>query len=236
MSVAALLFDLQILDLELDALQARQAALEAAMGEPAELQAKRAATAEAERLALQARATLADSELDLGRMEERIAAEEKKLYSGTIRGTKELMGLQKEVESLKRQKAKQEDRILALMEQVEEKQAVVTSRQEEQARTEAAWQAEQARLAAELSTLKGHVAIVSQRRNALAAQVNVSILTTYEELRRAKAGRAVARLEGASCMGCGVILASGEAQHARMRAGVGLAFCTNCGRILYAGR
>ena len=83
--------------------------------------------------------------------------------------------------------------------------------------------------------LEGQLGGIAERRAAMAAQVGGSVLGTYEELRREKAGRAVARLDRASCMCCGFILASGEAQHAKARAAVGLAFCMNCGRILYAG-
>jgi len=235
MSVAALLFELQDIDLELDGLRARQRAIQETMGETAELQARCAATAEAEKLHHQARATLADRESELRRIEEHIAAEEKKLYGGTVHGTKELMGLQQEVESLKRRKSKLEDAVLELMEQVEQRQAALRTRQQEQAQADTAWQAEQAHLTEELAALEARLAAASQRRATMTAQVSASILATYEELRREKGGRAIARLERASCMGCGFILASGEAQHARMRAAVGLAFCANCGRILYAG-
>ena len=49
MSVAALLFDLQAVDLELDGLKVHLAALQAAMGETEAILAKRAETADAER-------------------------------------------------------------------------------------------------------------------------------------------------------------------------------------------
>jgi predicted nucleic acid-binding Zn-ribbon protein len=107
---------------------------------------------------------------------------------------------------------------------------------DELAHAEAEWLAGQARLRAELATATERIATTAVRRTARAAQIDANTQAIYDRLRLEKAGRAVAKLENASCMACGVILSSGEAQHARAQAMFGLAYCANCGRILFAGR
>ena len=235
MSVAAQLFDLQAVDLELDGLAARLAAIQASLGDTEAVLAKRAAAAEAEKKLGAVRAALVDAELALGQHEEHVAAIQRKLYGGSIRNPKELLALQRDAESLARQKDHLESATLELMEQADAAQAAAKAAHEEQAQVEAECAAGQARLHAEAATISGRVELLTSRRSTLAAQVPGSIRGTYDTLRSAKSGRAVARLEHASCMGCGVIMSSGEAQHARATAAYGLAYCTNCGRILFAG-
>jgi predicted nucleic acid-binding Zn-ribbon protein len=236
MSVAAQLFDLQVVDLELDGLKAHLAATEAAIGETEAIVAKRAATAEAERKLAAAQAALLDKELELKLHEEHLAATQGKLYGGSVHNPKELVGLQQESASLARQKDHLESAALELMEQADAARAAMRSAQDEQAHAQAQWAADQVKLRAEIASLTERSAAVSAQRNALAAQLGPKTLATYDRLRLEKAGRAVVKLEHASCMGCGVTMSSGEAQHARSLAMYGLAYCSNCGRILFAGR
>jgi len=56
-------------------------------------------------------------------------------------------------------------------------------------------------------------------------------LSLYETLRREKRGRAVSRIERATCLGCRIALPMGVVQH--VRAGRELVFCPSCGRVLY---
>ena len=235
MSVAAQLFDLQAVDLELDGLAARLAAIQASLGDTEAVLAKRAAAAEAEKKLGAVRAALVDAELALGQHEEHLAAIQRKLYGGSIRNPKELLALQRDAESLARRKDHLESATLELMEQADAAKAAAKAAHEEQAQVEAECAAGQARLHAEAATISGRVEVLTSQRSTLAAQVPGSIRGIYETLRSAKGGRAVARLEHASCMGCGVIMSSGEAQHARATAAYGLAYCTNCGRVLFAG-
>jgi uncharacterized protein len=100
MSVAARLFDLQVIDLELDGLKARVAAIETAMAENEAILAKRAATADIERKLASARAAQLDKELELKQHEEHLAATQTKLYGGSIRNPKELLDLQHDAERL----------------------------------------------------------------------------------------------------------------------------------------
>jgi uncharacterized protein len=235
MSVAAQLFDLQAVDLDIDGLARRQAAIEASLGDTEAVLATRAATAEAEKKLAAARAALLDAELALGEQEEHLAAIQRKLDGGSVHAPKELMNLQQNAESLARQKDHLESAALELMEQADEAQAAVKAAHEQQARAEAECAANQAHLRAEAATIPGRVAALTAQRNALAMQLPGETLANYDALRRAKAGHAVARLEHAACMGCGITLSSGEAQHLRSAAAAGLAYCPTCGRILFAG-
>ncbi len=235
MSLAAQLFDLQAVDLELDGLTVRLAVIQTSLGDTEAVLAKRAAAAEAERKLEAVRAALIDAELALGQQEEHLASIQRKLEDGSIRNPKELLNVQHNAESLERQKDNLESATLELMEQADAAQAAVKAAHEEQAHVEAECTANQARLRAEAATITGRVAALTTQRNTLAVQLSGKTLEIYDALRSAKGGHAVARLEHASCMGCGVTMSSGEAQHARSAAAYGLAYCANCGRLLFAG-
>ena len=235
MSVAAQLFDLQAMDLELDGLAARLAAIQTSLDDTQAVLAKRAAAAEAERKRGVVRAALIDAELALGQHEEHLAAIQRKLYGGSIRNPKELLALQQDAESLARQKDHLESATLELMEQADAARAAAKAAHDEKAQVESECAAGQAGLHAEAAMISGRVAVLTSQRSTLAAQLPGDMRGIYDTLRSAKGGRAVARLEHALCMGCGVAMSSGEAQHARSAAAYGLAYCANCGRILFAG-
>lgn len=235
MSLASLLFDLQVIDLEIDGLRARLDAIGAALGETDALRAAREAAAGAGLALAGRRAALADQEQDLAKLEKRIGDGNKKLYGGTIHSSRELTDLQLDVESLSRQKGRQEEVVLGLLDEVEAAETQHAARQAEAAQVEAAWQIDQERLQQEQGVLHVQLRQAEGRRAGQATLISKANLAVYDGLRPAKAGHAVARLQGPSCMGCGYVLASGEAQHARKEAALGLALCPNCGRILYSG-
>jgi uncharacterized protein len=236
MSIASQLFDLQTVDLELDGLKARLVAIQAALGDSAAVLAGRVATAEAGKKLATARGTQIDAELALRQNEEHLATVQGKLYGGTVRNPKDLVNLQQDAESLARQKDRLESDALELMEAADVAEAAARAARDELARAEAESAAGQAQLRAEAATITERVAVVTGQRDTMAAQLSRQTLAMYDGLRSQKGGHAVARLERASCMGCGVTMSSGEAQHARSAAAYGLAYCANCGRILFTNR
>jgi len=235
MSIAAQLFDLQVVDLEIDGANARLAAIDRALADIEAVAAAGAAAAEADRLLAAARGALIDAELALSQHEAHQAAVQTKLYGGSVHNPKELQNLQQDADSLARQKDHLEVTVLELMEQAEAAQAAAQSAHETLAQAQAESSAAHALLHAEAAGISTRLPSLTGKRSDLAAQVPGSILPIYTALRAQKNGRAVARLEQTMCTGCGVSMSTGEAQHARSAAAYGLAYCTNCGRILYAG-
>lgn len=201
---------------------AGDAALEAARGELA------AATAEREDLR-RARRRL---EGDLGALDARIAAEEKRLYDGSIKNPKELIALQHEVDGLKASRSKLEDELLAVLEQVEASDARYEAASASVLRHEARWAGESDALRAEHERQLAALARTGARRAAAVAALPPAAVRQYEAI-RARRGSAVARINGSLCSACRVSIP--DALRTRALAGTALVQCPNCERILVGG-
>lgn len=169
-----------------------------------------------------------EGEIEL--IDQKIAREEQRMFSGSVSNPKELSALQAEVESLKRKKVGIEDQELEAMEAREQATSTIDSltKEHEAATTEAT------ELEAKVSELTGDIdAALTQHRNAraeIAPSVPEKVLALYEQLRTQKQGIGAAALIGGTCQGCHTKLPAKEVE--RLRGEGGLQRCDNCRRIL----
>ena len=133
------LYELQELDLEIDATRSRLTKVEGQLGEdPALVEVKAALPQERAALTeLEKKQRAAEVELDDIRTE--IAAQEKKLYDSSVRNPKELLSMQDDVNQHRGRQRAQEDRVLEVMEQVEKAKAELEAKSSEVAATERQW-------------------------------------------------------------------------------------------------
>ena len=155
---------------------------------------------------------------------------EDKLYSGQVRNPKELLGMQKDLETVKAKQHQLEDKVLDIMSQAEESASRIASRDGELARETHLWQESQGRLKAEQSELELALADLEERRSRLRYQINSAHLSLYDRLRPDKLGQAVARVEQGMCLGCRISLPMSIVQ--RVRLGDEIVQCSSCNRIL----
>lgn len=234
MSDVADLYALQELDLRVDALHAAAAAAEAGLAEP---EALREARDEVETRALalhEAERRLRELEFEVQSVSEKIATLEKKLYGGAIGNPKELADLQHDVESLQRRKRALEDQTLDAMAAVEEAQQALASARASLDAQQAQWEAERDEHLRTLERARSELAALEADRTARVAGIAPDALTLYETLRRTRGGRAVARIERATCGGCRISLPMNVQQ--RLRQPGALIQCPSCERILYNGQ
>lgn len=169
-----------------------------------------------------------EGEIEL--IDQKIAREEQRLFSGAVSNPKELGALQAEVEMLKKKKSAMEDELLEAMEQRDTVTATLARLTAE--RTTVGAQAEEleatvARLTSEIDTeLQRHTAT----RSEIVPVIPGPVLELYEKLRSEKHGVGVAALEGSVCQGCHTTLPAKEVE--RLRSEGGLQRCDNCRRIL----
>ena len=179
----------------------------------------------------QAQVTMQDLDLEVKSLTEKIATQEKKLYSGAVLNAKEAANLQDEVASLKRWHVEREEHLLEAMLAVEESESNFNDRQAELAHIEAEWSSDQEHLRQEQNTLKSKLDELMERRPTIAGIVDADDLSEYENLRSKKAGRAIVTVKDGVCQGCGMTLSNSRVQ--RARAGTELMYCSTCGRILH---
>lgn len=227
------LLELQELDSAIDRLEQRRQQLEAGT----ELAEARVAMEEAEsrlgelRLALDAVAVeqrRLENEIDS--MDQKAAADEKRLYDGSIANTKELEALQHEIANIKERKSRTEDELLERMERREDLESRAAVEQE--AVTAARSRVE----AVGGDALREHELVTAQlterraARDALVPEFDEELLELYDDLRRQKRGVGAAALVDGVCQACHEKLSALELD--RLKHTDGIKRCEYCRRIV----
>ncbi len=228
------LYALQKIDSGMDALKRKFAALDKGASEKAAYDAANAAFKELDHALHGTSGMLKDTELEQKAVEEKRAAEEKKLYGGTVRNPKELTAMQEEVEMLARQRSRLDEKIVLLMEEVElAKQHQVAAK-----KTLSAARAALKAKVAVAQTSADEMSAIAQKltayRKEAVKKIPESLLKRYDELRRANQGIGIAAVvDGNTCDGCRMGLPSQIVT--RVRLGKDFETCLNCGRLLCEG-
>jgi len=167
---------------------------------------------------------------ETGMVDDKIAREEQRMYSGKVNNPKELTALQAEVESLKRKRGGIEDELLEVMVQRESATATMDSLKSEHDTLTATASDLQNTVMSLTADLDAQLEKHRAERAEVAKEIDEDLLKTYEKIRETKGGVGAAALEGFTCSGCHTKLANVDVE--RMRAERGLQRCDNCRRIL----
>ena len=227
------LLELQDLDTRISRLAQRRTQLES--GE--DLAAARRAMEDSESVLGELRLGLDEVDRTSRRLEQEIesfsaksAAEEKRMYDGSIVNTKELEALQHEIASLKERRSRAEDELLELMERREDldTRATAASEQVATAREHADRVAGDAmRELEEIGTTRVEL---EAERERLVPEIDEELLDLYEDLRRQKHGVGAAALVDGVCQACHEKLSAVELD--RLKRSDGIRRCEYCRRIL----
>ncbi len=230
MSTAELLLDLQDTDLAIDRLAKRLGEVKAAQRETDELIAARQAAQDAEQQVVHHRSVRKEIELANTALEEKIQQAEDRLYSGRVKNPKELLDLQNDIGSLKRQKTALDDQLFDAMVALEESETRLNQHAADRLHIETDWRAGQSDLFNEQTQLEVELKKHTQDQVATRARLNATDLALYDQLRRRKGGLAIVEVSGNMCGGCGVRLTASVVQ--QLNQASQLARCGNCERML----
>ena len=225
-----MLYQLQLVDSE--RLRKRRVLIdsEANLGETPGLQQTRAILVQEKSVLSHWSGRLRDLDLKLKGLSSKITTKEQRLYGGGVHNSKELQGLQADLEHLRRRSDKTEDSLLEAMTEVDDREALVSEARAVFDQIEEQWKTEQEKLLAIVSQLRDELGVLEGRSRELRASIEAASVDLYDSLLRSKGGLAVTILKGELCVGCRVRVPSGLAQ--RVRRGQELVLCNNCGRIL----
>jgi uncharacterized protein len=227
------LLELQEVDSAIDRLDARRAELRSGAGaQVARTAAERAETRVGElRLALDAvgrdQRTL---ERDIEAFGQKRAAEETRMYDGSIVNQKELAALQHEIESIGQRRSSMEDELLERMERFEALEAEVAIAEGELASARASLERIGGEAESELQAIDAELESRRREREAIRSEIDDPLLALYEELRRTKRGVAAAALVDGSCQGCHQAISAVELN--KLKHSDGIKRCEHCRRIL----
>ncbi len=169
-------------------------------------------------------------EHEIDSLSQKAAAEDKRLYDGSIVNAKELESIQHEIENLKRRRTDREDEMLGLMEVREELErragdATTTSdalRQHVESVGGAAIE--------ELRSIEAELEATVSERQRVVPEIDPDILELYEDLRKQKKGIGAAALVDGVCQGCHEQLSAMELD--KLKRVEGVKRCEHCRRIL----
>lgn len=173
---------------------------------------------------------LKDSELQLATVESHAKDIEKKLYAGRITNPKELAGFNTELEQLRAQKSDLEDKVLDLMEKVEDAKGEVTALETRLQKARNELEDREQRSDTTKRQTEQQLEELRKKRESLAQEIESALMTRYETLRKRKDGIAVARLDGITCGECGTGLPESIKRRIQERQ---LEVCSYCERILF---
>lgn len=225
------LYELQQLDLQLAKAQKAKASLDDGSSKRQQVEAARAEVEKAEKLLHEATTEMHDKDLNLKTVETKQKSFRDKLYGGTVSNPKELESMEKEVEMLGRQKDKLEERILELLDTVEEHQSSLAAAQAALKRQEDECAAYIRKLRDDDAALDARIRELSAAREKALTTVDPALLKRYGSMRAHAGGVVVSKLEDGHCSACHTQMTSGFIR--AVQADQELHTCDNCGRMLY---
>ncbi|MEK6222695.1 MAG: hypothetical protein N2D54_10665, partial [Chloroflexota bacterium] len=226
-------YQLQQVDSKLDAAKARIKEIELLLNEDAALLKAQKLSISAIEILNSARGAQKIAEGEVSTQEEKIAHNQKVLYSGSVTNPKELEDLQQEAAALARYLEVLEETQLEKMVAFEGAESNNESATENlaAAKEQAAHKNED--LSNEQTELMTTVSQLKVARQEVSSGVDPSTQAEYEKLREKKNGVAVARVKDGTCTACGTKLTASRAQEARSPTII--THCNFCRRILYSG-
>jgi predicted nucleic acid-binding Zn-ribbon protein len=158
-------------------------------------------------------------------------ATDKRMRMNLIKNIRELQALQHEVDQIKQQNFLLEEDLIAVMEDLDARGAVLHEREEELKTLEQAWGEQKAGLEAQVAELDKAVAATAGGRQEIAARLSADLIGRYEMLFQKRGGTAVVPLAHGICQGCYMNIPPQLANDIRRNERLNV--CPSCNRILY---
>jgi len=186
MSIARDLYQLQEVDLALEANLQSQKRVSHQIGESQLVLKAKTKLAEEQKNLETLSAQQKSTEWEIDDLTNKIKETEKKLYGGKIFNSKELGSLQQEMAELKKRRSVFDDKSLGLMDKLEALRKAIDSGKDELAKLQTLWQMQQKQFVVELMQLKAAQAVHETNRQQISALINADTLFTYQELKKGK--------------------------------------------------
>jgi predicted nucleic acid-binding Zn-ribbon protein len=170
-------------------------------------------------------------ELDVGTRNESIARLKTQQYE--TRKNDEFSAMGREIERYQNEISALEDQELELMEQADVLKAQIAVEEKQSAAARESIERQVANLDAKESALTERLESLKKEREDLAAKVDEDLLDRFNRLFASKGDAAVVALEHEFCTGCHMKVTTATA--VRVKGGLEIVSCEQCGRILYPG-
>jgi uncharacterized protein len=231
MSIARSLFELQNTDNEIQSIEAEVSAINEKLvkSEKMVIAEEHLHTVKENLLKITLNRKEVEGEVD--ELEKNIKQISGKLYSGTVKNPKELLGFEQEIKILKEKLGQQEDLLMNLLNEEEKLQQVVKEASLSVENIKLEWNSELPELKKRSVQIDDILHNLAETREIIVSEMDVPSLKLYDTIRQRK-GLAVVKIEQGRCQKCRISLSVNELQKAKSGS---LLQCSNCGLILYLG-
>jgi len=229
MRITRKLYQLQVIEFEIESKEQTLAISLSRLGESGELLEAKGRLLAGEQRLKELKKKQQDAESEIDDIAGKLSSIQESLYSGRTTSPKELTSLQYEVEGFKDKRDKLEEKDLDIMEQVDAAKDELTGLKEQLNEVERNWRQEQQQLTDSIEELKISLSKLEKQRQESLVVIGDEAVDCYRKLREKK-GQAVARVAQGICRGCGISLSTAELQRVK---GDRIIMCNSCGRILF---
>ena len=169
-------------------------------------------------------------EFDDDAMGQKLEAEQKRMYDGTISNPKQLQAVEAEIKSIKERTTRLEDDLLELMEQRETLDGEIRVAETDLAKAREEHDRLAGETARDLEQVRADLETAASSRETIAAGIDEELLELYDDLRASKHGVGAAELVDGVCQGCHEQLSSMELD--ALKRAEGIRRCPHCRRII----
>lgn len=229
LNLARKLFDLQTLDLEIKTAEAALSDMEQRLQDDSKIKnIKQEYSTITDELTTVERSKK-DLEWNIDELQKNINQVNTKLYGGTVKNPKELIGFEQEAKVLKAQLKEKEDTLLDLMAKEDTLLKQKKFTKDKLTVIENERQQEQNDILVDKKVVEEQLAELNNRRQQGVSSIDNESMKIYEKISNKK-GYAVVRVEQGKCQGCRLSISMSEMQRARSGT---IVQCSSCGMILY---
>jgi len=145
-----------------------------------------------------------DKELELASKEEQIKKLQAQLYQ--LKTNKEYAAMLKEIENIKADVSLQEDKILIVMEKIEQRQKDIEIAKKDLLKEEAAFNAQKNEIQKRIKEIEEQILSLEEKRKQLCFNIQPFLLSQYERILKNRDGLAIVKVINGACEGCNMRL------------------------------
>ena len=173
-----------------------------------------------------------EHEAELKVLEDQKGKVEEKMMG--IKTNKEYSAAQHEISSIEQAISKKEDEIILAMDTVENAKELITAAEDSLQQAQQRFDAKKQQVETELNDFLADVEKQKQEREPLMQEIKPDMLGTYQQLLKARNGRAIALADDEQCFECNMKIP--PQLYNEVVRGDTLQMCPHCRRILYVDR
>ena len=229
MSTAQQLYRLQEIELEIESKEQSVQTMTGQLGDSPELVKTRAAFAAEQRSNEDLKKQQHTLQWEDDDLTSKLKKTEEELYSGRIKNPKELSNLQTEITGFKNKRGQIDEKLLVLMDKIEDSGKKLTDLTEQLKKAEITSQELHKQLLADIETAKNLLTELQAEKQDLLESLEMPHNHLYYDLKK-KRKTAVAKVSQGICTACRIQLSMSDVQ--KVRSG-SVIQCSSCQRILY---